>query len=217
MSLFKLLLEQFADDVDLKELNKIDQDRIIYAQLKRKAHKKFRRLSGGSGRDVYDFKDNKVIKLAKNDKGLAQNEQEYSLGTEAFIDDVVANVFYGSENFSFLISEKAEPIKSAEFERVSGVKWDHFANYMHWWGNHLTGKKQHFKDEEAIKAIDDALNEDNEIVVKFTNFVANYHMGDVVGDLARKSSYGLVQRDYGEDIVLIDYGLTKEIYEKHYK
>lgn len=217
MSLVNLLLEQFEDDTDLKELNEIDRDYVIYSLLKKKARSKFKQLSAGTGREVYDFKDNKVIKLAKNGKGLAQNEQEYMLGTDTFIDDVVAKVFYGAENFSFLISEKAQPIKKAEFKRVAEVDWDDFASYMMWWGNHISGKKYSFNDEDAIRAIDDAINEENEVVIKFTNFVANYGMGDVVGDLARKSSYGLVHRDYGEDIVLIDYGLTKEIFDKHYR
>ena len=46
MSLKKLLFE-FAGDEELTDLEKIDQDRIIYAQLKRKADDKFEKISSG--------------------------------------------------------------------------------------------------------------------------------------------------------------------------
>jgi hypothetical protein len=37
------------------------------------------------------------------------------------------------------------------------------------------------------------------------------------GDLMRLSTYGVVKRDGQETIVLIDYGLTDDIYKTHYK
>ena len=42
------------------------------------------RISSGSSRIVYRIDDEKVLKLAKNKKGLAQNEAEVDFGTESY-------------------------------------------------------------------------------------------------------------------------------------
>ena len=217
MSLQDLLSESFEHDKDLSELNRIDREKIVYAQLKRNASKHFNKISGGTGRDVYDFKDNKVIKLAKNEKGIAQNEAEYSMGTDSYIDNVVTQVFYGAENFSFLISEKAKKVTVGDFKRLVGVDWKYYVDYMEWWGKYLTVSNLRYSpDEEIIKIIEEKLLEEDNQIYKFKDFIASYDMGQVVGDLTRLSSYGIVQRDYGEDIVLVDYGLTPEVRKMYY-
>jgi hypothetical protein len=46
------------------------------------------------------------------------------------------------------------------------------------------------------------------------SFIGNYAVP--VGDLERLSSYGVVKRDGQDKIVLIDYGLTHEVYSSYY-
>lgn len=44
------------------------------------------------------------------------------------------------------------------------------------------------------------------------------HNADMpVGDLIRINSYGIVTRDGHDTVVVIDYGLSDEIYATHYK
>lgn len=56
------------------------------------------RISSGSSRIVYKIDEEKVLKLAKNKKGLAQNEIEISYGNYYDLNDIVAKVFDSDSN-----------------------------------------------------------------------------------------------------------------------
>src|ERR1700677_4811773 len=58
--------------VILKNLENLE----TYAARKKYAEKNLKHLSSGSARIVYLTPDKTVVKLAKNDKGIAQNEAE---------------------------------------------------------------------------------------------------------------------------------------------
>jgi len=66
-------------------------------------------IGSGSGRRVYDLENGYVIKVAKNNRGIAQNQAEYQI---ASIDstDLFAKVPQVSDDFIMLIMEKADRI-----------------------------------------------------------------------------------------------------------
>lgn len=76
-------------------------------------------IGKGSGRIVYDLENGQIIKAAKNKKGFAQNFEEYRI---AFMNhtDLLARVYDVSEDYRYLVMDKAEPI-----DNISTV-WDHF-------------------------------------------------------------------------------------------
>lgn len=76
--------------------------------------KNYKCIGCGSGRCVYDLEDGYVVKVAKNKKGIAQNEVEYLIFTTDPI-NLFANITQVSENFMYLIMEKAEPIYNFPF------------------------------------------------------------------------------------------------------
>jgi len=57
------------------------------------------KIGSGSGRIVYDFGEGMVLKLAKNTKGVAQNNIESDIGRYGDIQDIVAS--YNLRGFSF--------------------------------------------------------------------------------------------------------------------
>lgn len=75
---------------------------------------KYRYIGKGSGRIVYDMGNGSVIKAAKNRKGIAQNIEEYRI---AQVDDsgLFAKVLTVSDNYRFLIMDKAERIKDISY------------------------------------------------------------------------------------------------------
>jgi hypothetical protein len=83
----------------------------IYSEIKRKAYKY---LGSGSGRAVFDLNNGTVIKVAANKRGLAQNYAEYKISSVAS-SDLFAKVLCVSEDFRFLIMEKAEKVKDISF------------------------------------------------------------------------------------------------------
>lgn len=68
----------------------------------------------GSGRIVFDLGNKYVVKVAKNVRGIAQNESEYKIALD---DDtqLFAKILHASERFRFLIMEKAEKIKNISY------------------------------------------------------------------------------------------------------
>ena len=222
MSLFSILLKEnhFDDDQNLKDLKKIDRDRIVYAKLKRKAegNKHFERLASGSARLVYKFKDKFVAKVAKNSKGIAQNEVECGIGTdhENFTGGIVTKVFYCAENYSFLIAEYARTMKTSDFKRITGIEWKTFKEYIKY--------LQEYNAPHVFRWVSSSLTDqeveeihETEFGSAFHDLLLNYDLTETSGDFLRPSSYGVVKRDYGEDIVITDYGLTREVYNKHYR
>lgn len=210
-NLTKLLLE-LANKEDLEDLERIDRERIVYAQLKRKADDKFTKISSGSARQVYEYKDNMVIKVAYNEKGITQNELECNIGRDTYAQIMVAKVFYCAENYSFIISEKAEKLIKSKFRDITGIDWDDFTDFVFAFGMYHKGSKRY------IETIDPDLNTNNyEFLYDFEQFVLNYDMIGGINDLDRISSYGVVTRDNEEHIVIIDYGLNQMIFDEYYK
>lgn len=69
----------------------------------------YRCIGSGSGRKVFDLENGFVIKIAKNRKGIAQNEAEYHIASSNR-SNFFAKITHVSEDFMLLIMEKAERI-----------------------------------------------------------------------------------------------------------
>lgn len=82
----------------------------------------YTRIGSGSGRRVYDLGYGYVVKMAKNRKGIAQNETEYQIAS-ADHSRLFAKIPHVSKDFNLLIMEKAERIKDiSEVWRYFNVK-----------------------------------------------------------------------------------------------
>lgn len=72
---------------------------------------KYSLIGSGSGRNVYDLDNGYVVKSAKNRRGLAQNKAEHEIATNNK-SHYFAKIKGVSEDYRFLIMEKADRIKS---------------------------------------------------------------------------------------------------------
>jgi hypothetical protein len=191
---------------EFKQLKSFNQ-RIQYCE------QHLQRISSGSSRVVYRIDDEKVLKLAKNKKGLAQNEAEVDYGTEIYLEGIVANIFEYDENGLWVEMELARKITESEFKRISGFEFKDFAaalnNYHHQRTNFRNGHKMPVDPEIVEQMWED------EFVYGVFQYLGNYEVP--VGDLTRLSTYGIVKRDGQDTIVLIDYGLTNNVYKDYYR
>jgi hypothetical protein len=71
-------------------------------------------IGSGSCRDVFDLGNGYVIKVAKNMAGIAQNKAEYRISSKDK-SDLFAKVVKVSNDFDFLIMEKANKIYSLSY------------------------------------------------------------------------------------------------------
>ena len=197
----------------LKSFNK----RIAYCE------ENLQRISSGSSRIVYQIDNEKVLKLAKNKKGIAQNETEIEWGGDSHYEDILAHVFDSDPNNLWVEMELARKVNRKTFEQVLGYDLESFATYLKYFDytniRRDAGQSEMFKrmltnaDVEAGEPGFEFFTED-EFANGITGFM--YNTDTPNGDYVRLSSYGLVKRNGKDDIVLIDFGLTGDIYDNYY-
>jgi len=164
---------------------------------------KLERIGKGSSRLVYKLFDNTVIKVAKNNKGIAQNKIEAS---QKEINQFMNRVLYFSDDHSFLRAGYADKITEQEFKKITGYAFKDFAICLKYALKNLTKKEVKDPDKNIYSKIKD--EPFFEAFVKFAN-----KLNLVPGDLGKISSYG----NKNGRLVMIDFGLSREIYEKFYK
>ena len=167
------------------------------------------RLGKGSSRAVYLLEPTKVIKLAINKKGIAQNEHESDLKDGAAqYSDVMAQIIDYDENYLWVEMEVAKKLDFKLFRSITGLSFRTFSNAMWRIGMSEMGYQRYYDDiPEEVKQ--------NEFFQEIED-CANY-LGITASDLQSKNQWGMVTRDGMTKIVIIDYGLNNRIYNDYYK
>jgi hypothetical protein len=169
------------------------------------------RLGSGSARIVYKIDEGTVLKLAKNGKGIAQNEEE----ERAYGDDIFPKIFDSDINSTWLISEFVLPAKAQDFKYCFGMTFQEFVSFIYACGGYRFQKRNlicsAMEEEKWLNLL-----ETNEDLAAFDDYIGNYG-SIVVGDMARLCNYGLTQRNGETHIVLLDSGLTEYVWDNYYR
>lgn len=83
-----------------------------------------RRIASGSSRIVYDIDGKVVLKLAKNKKGIAQNEAESG---DAYMHNTYgcfADVYDVDENNLWIEMQMARKAKTSDFKKITGFDFN---------------------------------------------------------------------------------------------
>ena len=175
------------------------------------ASQHLQRIGAGSGRIVYDIDGEKVLKLAKNTRGLAQNDAEAGAGYYEQNHGILAKIYDSPEDESWLISEKAKPVDEARIIQLTGIpSLNELFTFLRNYEEISKGKKKIIPQDPKVE---EAMWE-NQFAFAVGDFVASYAQS--AGDMGRPSSYGEVIRDGRPAIVLTDYGLSDEVFDTHY-
>jgi hypothetical protein len=198
-----------------KKINHSETEKIIYAKLKKNASQWFEKIGTGSSRDVYDVDGKYVIKVAKNPKGLAQNQKEYEVSRDGYVDDIIAKVIYIASDESFLVMEHARKIKSnKEFKQIMGFGIDYLNHHVHVTHSWKTKNFDWMTYQESDKP---TTEKQKELVGRIDDYIVDYVGNEAFGDVGRLSSWGIKKRNGRPTGVLIDYGIDQTIYKKHYE
>lgn len=174
------------------------------------AKQRLGKLGIGSARVVFEINDTTVLKLARNHKGLAQNELESDISNFGY--DFVAKVFESEKNFLWIESEKARKMKKPEFKRLTGYPFESYTNAL----VNESLKMRHGRTGMYLPVDAEYADDiyDSELFNEILSFIADYDI--LPQDFRRLSSWGVVNRD-GQDVpVLIDYGISSTIYNDLY-
>lgn len=185
------------------------------------------RIASGSSRIVYKIDDATVLKLAKNKKGLAQNEAETQYRDDIYAPDIFAEVYDNDENFYWIEMQLARKAKPTDFKRITGYDFKIFTYFVAYSAQQYLPRtrygfgfsipseyKQLFDSEEFQNMIWE--NPDN-VFYQTNEYLTSYQI-QKYGDVQRISSWGVVKdkQDGTDKLVLIDYGLTDDIFDKYY-
>jgi len=202
------LTEEYPEGFNWDEFKKLPNHskRIKYA-------KEYlgRPIGKGSSRIVFRVDETKVLKLALNQKGIAQNAAETSWYGDSYYDDLLAQVIdFDKENDLWVEMELAFKPKKADFKRLFGVDITLLFPYLDNFYNENRGKRKYFHvDQETKEMLDE-----NDNVTHLVDFMMS--SDSLPADLTKLNSWGIVKRPYGDTIVLIDFGFTSEVYKSYY-
>jgi len=183
-----------------------------FAARKRYADEHLEKIASGSGRHVYAVDDKMALKLAANQKGLAQNAEETSVSTQGWNDDVITKVIDSHPNDLWIESERAKKVGKNRFKELTGYRVEDVGAFLKLYDHKANGRGQYY-GAELDKSIEEDMWE-NEFTSSLGEMIANFAQS--AGDLDRISSYGEVNRDGQPQIVVIDYGLSHDVYNTYY-
>lgn len=181
-----------------------------------------RKLGTGSSRvaTVIEYQGRPtVLKIAKNNKGLAQNEVEASVLSDGYASQLgilIPIIDYDEENPKPLWIHTEMAIKASDSVLCSIMKVAtlHELIYMAY---SIAGKNKYATYQDIVTDMKErgVSDDDIETATQYANVLAELASNfDIkLGDFTRKANWGLYQ---GKPVV-VDVGFNEAIYQKHYK
>lgn len=171
----------------------------------------------GSSRVVFDIDDETVLKLARNRKGIAQNLEEIRLGTEPYLSSF-PRIMNGTDenNGLWIVSERVLPATEEDFEKVLNVPFAIIDDFI--WSVTACGKRGYNEYAENKRYELYELYENNYELIDLFNDIHELYMGfdNSISDLRRIENWGMCLRDGQPSMVILDSGLSQEVYDNMY-
>lgn len=163
------------------------------------------KVGSGSSRAVFKIDNEKVLKVALNDRGISQNSAESEGYKQNY--DALARVFdIDVDDDMWIEMELAKKITEKRFMQLTGTNPFELVQWLAAQRGGVSGwGRGNIRD----------LSE-NEFAQEMHDFVGDYQY-PLPGDFARISTYGEVLRDGKPRVVVVDFGFdegTSSAYEK---
>ncbi len=175
-------------------------------------------MGSGSSRAVYALSTGKVLKIAINAAGVAQNEAEMIVSTNPSTKYIGAKLFDVDPDYHWLVMEVAKVYPEGDkkqFEKDIGLPSEYdIQDAIYWlnevYNNNATPEDIASDDEEFLEFLKDPPKGLLALVdlTSMNSPVERLEVGDIVPHHFGKTADGRV--------VLIDYGFTTQVYEERY-
>lgn len=186
-------------------------ERVPFAKRIRYAMDRAHKVGAGSSRVAFviPYEGRKtVLKVAKNKKGMAQNDAEAQYMSDYYLQGlniVIPMIDYDEKNSqpTWIHTEYAEKAKDSDFIRAVGVPLRQFVLYC---------VAQSGRGDYAVGEYDESkIDTESYLVENFINFISNY--SDIpIGDFYRLANWGI----YNGKPVIVDLGLSSEVLKTYY-
>lgn len=168
------------------------------------------RIGSGSSRTCFQLDDNRILKLALNNKGIAQNNVEGRMDINLDQLGVRPDIFDETdfENNWFIVCEYVLPARVADFKKTIGITWQKYLDFIRTCDCEREGDSYPPIDWDTFGE----MIENNEKLYCIHDFIANYDIS--CGDILRLTNYGLSKNN---GIVILDTGLDSYVWENFYR
>lgn len=163
-------------------------------------------LGAGSSRIVFDLGDNKVLKIAKNDGGIDQNNTETQIWEASKGSSALARIYdYDKEEGKWIVAERLKMLSDEEFLSLTGVHPNIFSFVL---DNYVAGDG---KDSVVLSLENDYHPQEN--TKSLQNFLKNPKAQVFMENVAKLIDiFGLDQGD----IIPFHFGLSTDSHVKLY-
>ena len=170
-------------------------------------------IGSGSSRTVFQISDERCLKLAKNEKGVAQNQAEARSGHQSMYEELFPYVFETDDNDLWVVTEYVLPAKVNDFKHITGMTFQEFCKFVY------TCYKQYarrcYYNTYTWDEFEDIINKNEYGFLYYLNdYMVNFNA--IPGDLCRIANWGLTVRDGKEALVILDSGLNDYVWENYY-
>ena len=214
---FRTIVKEMAypSNFNMEELVSLPsyEARVKYCQ------QRLQKIGSGSSRIVFAVDDEKVLKVAKNKKGIAQNLEEGEPWKQNYY--CFANVYDQSDDGIFLEMQAARRAKPSDFKRITGYDFETMQAWIAYTRGLYT-RKYYFRNmvNPKYKALFDSDEwseylDDYNVFSGIHQYLCDAQL-EAVGDFQRISSWGVVTENGEENLALIDFGLSDEVFNDYY-
>lgn len=216
MKSFKQYIKEMAYPVSFsfEEFNNIKS----YNGKLKYANERLQKISSGSARVVYKVDEEKVLKIAKNKKGIGQNSIESDWGLQR-MSDIVAKIFDTNDDHFWVEMELAKKLTPNRFKQLTGMSVNEVQDMLRVMETLNNSSRRKYLKPEQLKELHDEFSQkvnDNEFLTSLTDMIMNFGM-KYPGDFGRVNSYGEVLREGVPTVVLVDFGLSESVWDDFYK
>lgn len=130
------------------------------------------KVGQGTARVVFDYEDDTVLKIAANDSGRSQNQQEYEVFKTVGNNPLIPRIYDAdTDTFIWLLSETVLPCKEVDFEKILGIPYASSARDKLW---RTEDEKWDYSDYKDAEQPFDKPNDEDDGEISYLGFLAWY-------------------------------------------
>lgn len=233
--LWGLINEELLYDSIIKELDNISsiKSKLAFAKQNLKL------IGKGSARFVFALEEGRLLKIAKDKRGIEQNKVEVNISKEK--NKLFTEVYEYADDMSWIIVEQAAPCKPNDFNKIYGITHDDLYAFLYCLEfNIKPGTSPRRVNDNALyskynvpmidvfmawhlyKQTGDASKNKFGLSNKCGNFLTRWyqyitkHPDFVIEEMIVLENLGVVERQGKKAIVIIDPGMDANIFDNMY-
>lgn len=165
------------------------------------------KLANTTDRVIFRIDDTKVLKIAKNEKGIKRNEFEAQYMMQHDFAELVPKVFDTHDRELWIVAEACKKVTPTKFHQLTGVNMRDVATYL---CNFIVPGYRVPQDERLVSFLTE-----NGFVEALEDIVEDFSMNP--SEFDKPTSWGIVVRDNKESIVLTHFSFitNTKVEESH--